>query len=51
MSTATVPATLEWVADQRGPERGRHVMRTLRHTWVCYQVNCNGVNHYWRCGR
>jgi hypothetical protein len=27
----------------------RHTKVTLRHTWVCTQVNCNGVNHVWQC--
>jgi hypothetical protein len=29
--------------------RARHTMKTMTHTWVCYQVNCDNVHHYWRC--
>lgn len=35
--------------DQDWHREPRHTMETLRHTWVCTQVNCNGVNHVWRC--
>jgi hypothetical protein len=34
---------------QEWHRESRHTKQTLRHTWVCYQVNCDGVHHYWRC--
>jgi hypothetical protein len=39
-STATVIQPL--------PTPDIHITTTRRHTWVCAQVNCDGVHHYWR---
>ena len=25
-----------------------HVTVSGRYTWVCAQLNCDGVHHYWR---